>query len=453
MSRIGWIKLWRKSLESDWSSPFDRMLFHDVLLYACGGTDDTEMSIELALRDGKKRRTTIPMNMGEVILSVRTVSERYGISKYKAEEWLRRMVEQSRICLVCSVDKRISCNCTKTCHNSDSTVVSSEILGFGKVQVAPDTQPDTQFSPKPDTQLGVRNTRKGGHDRSSYGSIYIIVNYRVYQDKNGMSGEKIGCPSNTDQTVTDGHPTGHPIFSKTGRDIEVTTEKKLLSLADSAAFPSPSVSPMTSPSASDGSVDLFNDPPQPEPSKRSPKYTPAFEAFWASYPLRNPGRSKGSKPLAMKAWSGLSAEDRDLAAASVPMWDRSWSLKNHEIVPDAERFIKRRLWESTPTLPDGVGKPQKAQNQTQQAKSGLADKPEDLAFRAVVANAAGLIPKTMEESLSASICREIASIAFGLGLDEREIGNRTFYLGQEPEFAEMIGKGEINRELIRRLLS
>lgn len=65
----------------------------------------------------------------------------------------------------------------------------------------------------------------------------------------------------------------------------------------------------------------------------------SFEAFWKSYPRRN--NMRGSKKLALVEWRKLNPEDRAEAMRMLPHYGRA--ANGYPV--DAERYLKRRLWE------------------------------------------------------------------------------------------------------------
>jgi hypothetical protein len=113
-------------------------------------------------------------------------------------------------------------------------------------------------------------------------------------------------------------------------------------------------------------------PAREEPAK-PPKYTPAFETFWRSYPRPN-GRA-WDKPATYAAWRRLrpDGEMADAICAGVAAWrlGRDWQ---REFIKAPAKFLDGRLWEEPPepwdmvadlarASPNGVhGKPSKMDN-------------------------------------------------------------------------------------------
>lgn len=92
---------------------------------------------------------------------------------------------------------------------------------------------------------------------------------------------------------------------------------------------------------------------QKKRQQAAPRYTEAFLAFWREYPARQP--SKGSKPLAFRAWQdllrGLDDTEKNRLLADMILKLQQWQddpemrANGWKYQPHAERFLKRRLWE------------------------------------------------------------------------------------------------------------
>ena len=76
-------------------------------------------------------------------------------------------------------------------------------------------------------------------------------------------------------------------------------------------------------------------------------YPPAFELFWKTYPKRR-GRKSGKKD-ALKEWQKINPDKglagKIMAALEIQKKHEDWTKEDGQYVPDANRWLKRSLWE------------------------------------------------------------------------------------------------------------
>lgn len=100
-------------------------------------------------------------------------------------------------------------------------------------------------------------------------------------------------------------------------------------------------------------------PPKPKPKRNT--YPADFEAFWQAYPSGH-----GSKIESLAVWKTLAvdAELLDAILAGIDAWKRTKRWQDG-FIRDAERFLKKRLWENPEAPTSSNGTAPRAVNQAE----------------------------------------------------------------------------------------
>ena len=85
-------------------------------------------------------------------------------------------------------------------------------------------------------------------------------------------------------------------------------------------------------------------PSNSKPTEREEFARKSFERFWEAYPEHR----RLDRDVCFRIWLGLSPIDQDRAAECIPAWVGSESWAEPRFIPNAETFLLKRRWESTP---------------------------------------------------------------------------------------------------------